>query len=114
MLNFAGGSLPAVEAISKMKNAPGAGLWKPVKFTIVGSRRAPTRLTMSPNSIAVFGQVFCSANTRATGSFGAGVARFFGTQAARERKGDENMSIRTAPVMMELRFLCMDISLLFR
>src|SRR6266404_753706 len=94
-------SLPAAEAISKTKKAPGAGLWKPTKLTIVGSRRAPRRLSNSPNSCAFFGHVLCWPNTRATGSFGAGVASLCTRQAARESAVDTNRNIRTAPVLMK-------------
>jgi hypothetical protein len=68
------GGTPSLETISKMKNA--------AKLTIVGSMRAPDRFNTSTKSTASFGHVFCADNTRATGSCGAGVARFFGTQAA--------------------------------
>src|SRR5438874_9612233 len=99
------GGAPLAEAISKKKNAPASGLWKPTKLTMVVSIRTPDRLSTSTNSIAFLGHTFCCANTRATGSRGAGVARFCGMQAAPARTANVNTLNNPILIMMKCLWL---------
>src|SRR5215831_1529369 len=100
------GEAPPLETISKMKKIPGSGLWKPTKLTIVGSICAPDCLRISTNSIAFFGHVSCADSTRATGSRGAGDARFFGRQAAWQAGAHASPRIKPMAVTMEFPLLC--------